>query len=67
MQTTLKCPHCGKYDLIKAGHQRRAGIGKVQQWACNSCGRTTTKPITLYRDDKGHFIPRQDTSTTPIL
>ena len=70
-----KCPHCGRYNtLIRAGHQLRAGVGQVQQWKCKGrgCGRTTTKPIEQYRNDKGRFInsaPTQSTvtvSNTPV-
>ena len=70
MQTTLKCPHCGRYNtLIKAGHQLRAGIGYVQQWKCQGqgCGRTTTKPIEQYRNDKGRFITTVPTQTTTTV
>jgi predicted RNA-binding Zn-ribbon protein involved in translation (DUF1610 family) len=71
MQTTLKCPHCGKMNTItKAGHQRRAGKGMIQQYGCKSCGRTTTQPIIVPRNDNGRFItaiPTQSTSTVPNM
>jgi len=65
MTSTLKCPHCGKYNsIVKAGHQLKSGIGQIQQYRCKNCGKSTTKPIEQHRDDKGHFI---STSVTDRL
>lgn len=53
----LKCPHCGKYNTIrKAGHQDRSGVGQIQQYRCRNCGKSTTKPIAVPKDDRGRFI-----------
>jgi DNA-directed RNA polymerase subunit RPC12/RpoP len=57
MKETMQCPKCGKGNLIKAGHALEPGKGRVQQYRCKDCGRSTTKPLIQYRDDKGHFIP----------
>ena len=71
MESELRCPHCNRIGtLVKAGHQTRSGIGQIQQWRCKGdrCGRTTTEPIKVPRDDKGRFIPRQEQiTTTPLI
>jgi transposase-like protein len=67
MQTTLKCPHCGKYAIIKAGHALKSGVGEVQQYRCKKCGRTTTKPIEVPKDDKGRFITTAQQQATIIV
>jgi uncharacterized Zn finger protein len=67
MKETMQCPKCGKGNLIKAGHALEPGKGRVQQYRCKDCGRSTTKPLIQHRDDKGHFIPTPTTQSTPSI
>ena len=66
MNKTMQCPHCGKGNLIKGGHALKPGVGQVQQYRCKDCGRSTTKPLVQYRNDRGQFIPSEPTPTTVI-
>lgn len=71
MSVSLRCPHCGRLNTLrKAGHQTRSGIGLIQQWRCkgDKCGRSTTNPIEVPRDNKGRFlVPNTTTNTTDTI
>jgi len=44
MIKNLKCPECLKETLYKSGFAM-SGRKKVQRYTCNSCYRTTVKPV----------------------
>jgi transposase-like protein len=65
----IKCPECFKEKLYKSGFVM-SGRKKVQRYTCNSCYRTTIKPIKGVAETMPvkTLVPAEDrTIETPLL